>query len=382
MLAPSIIRTSRQSTTSKKPPTARDCMELVEGETLADRIARGPIPVDEALPIAKQIAEALEAAHEQGIIHRDLKPANIKVTPNGDVKVLDFGLAKLAESAGSGQQAAGSPLSLSPTITSPALMTGVGVLLGTAAYMAPEQARGKTVDKRADIWAFGAVLYEMLTGQRVFAGEDVSDTLANVLKSKLDWTRLPSELPPSIAKLLRLCLQKDVKKRRQSAGDVRVDLDDALAEPLAGTPVRSARYSDCRGSRGAGGAAFAMFTVRYLGEAPSPSSSEMRLQINTPLTSSPLQFSLSPDGLKLAFVASGDGAERLWLRALDKTDAQPMAGTEGAQYPFWSPDSRSIGFFASGKLYRIDSAGGTPQALANAPAAVEPRRRHVLHQRT
>src|SRR6266545_4776078 len=171
-------------------------MELVEGEDLAHRIARGMIPIDEALPIAKQIAEALEAAHEQGIIHRDLKPANIKVRADGTVKVLDFGLAKLTEAAASG--ARGADVTMSPTITSPAMMTGVGVLLGTAAYMSPEQAKGREADKRSDLWAFGCVLYEMLTGKRPFDGEDVSDTLANVLKIDPDWSVLPSEIPPAI----------------------------------------------------------------------------------------------------------------------------------------------------------------------------------------
>src|ERR1051326_7926593 len=181
-------------------------MELVEGETLADRIGRGPIPVDEALPIAKQIAEALEAAHEQGIIHRDLKPANIKLTPSGSVKVLDFGLAKLNDSNVSNVP---NVLSMSPTITSPALRTGVGVLLGTAAYMSPEQAKGKAADKRSDMWAFGCVLYEMLTGRRAFGGDDVSETLASVLAREPDWTVLPTTVPSPIRTLLRRCLEKD-----------------------------------------------------------------------------------------------------------------------------------------------------------------------------
>ena len=185
-------------------------MELVEGEDLSQRIARGPIPIDEALPIAKQIAEALEAAHEQGIIHRDLKPANIKLRPDGTVKVLDFGLAKLAHV---GATAGPSDVTASPTITSPAMMTGVGVLLGTAAYMSPEQAKGREADKRSDIWAFGCVLYEMLTGKRPFDGEDVSDTLANVLKIEPDWSALPSAIPPAIRTLLQSCLTKDRRRR-------------------------------------------------------------------------------------------------------------------------------------------------------------------------
>src|SRR5262245_49028659 len=192
-------------------------MELVEGETLADRIARGPIPVDEALPIAKQIAQALEAAHEQGIIHRDLKPANIKVRPDGAVKVLDFGLAKLNE-----PNAATFPnATLSPTITSPALMSGVGVLLGTAAYMSPEQAKGRPADKRSDIWAFGCVFYEMLTGKRAFDGEDVADTLAFVLSREPDWAALPANVSPAIKALLRHCLLRD---RRERVSDIAAPL--------------------------------------------------------------------------------------------------------------------------------------------------------------
>ena len=199
-------------------------MELVEGPTLADRITHGPIPVDEALPMAKQIAEALEAAHEQGIIHRDLKPANIKVRPDGTVKVLDFGLAKALEPAG----AISPSLSQSPTITSPAMMTGVGVLLGTAAYMSPEQARGKVVDKRTDIWAFGCVLYEMLTGQRAFPGEDVTDTLAAVVRSEPQWDALPDTISPSLRVFVRRCLHKDVKQRVGDIRDVRLALEGAF----------------------------------------------------------------------------------------------------------------------------------------------------------
>src|SRR5215475_11198359 len=184
-------------------------LELVEGPTLADRIAKGPIPLEEALPIAKLIAVALEAAHEQGIIHRDLKPANIKLRDDGTVKVLDFGLAKAMEPL----SAISPALTASPTITTPAQMTGVGMILGTAAYMSPEQAKGRLADKRSDIWAFGCVLYEMLTGKRAFEGEDVSDTLAAVLRGEPDWTALPSNTPMAVRTLLRRCLQKDPQKR-------------------------------------------------------------------------------------------------------------------------------------------------------------------------
>ena len=211
----------------KTPDFTALVMELVEGEDLSQRIARGAIPLDEALPIAKQIADALEAAHEQGIIHRDLKPANIKVREDGTVKVLDFGLAKLVEAPGAGASAAG--LSQSPTITSPAMMTGAGMILGTAAYMSPEQARGKTVDKRADIWAFGCVVFEMLSGQRPFEGELISDVLASVLKTDPNWRALPVDTPTALQRLLRRCLEKDPRRRLQAIGEARVQIDDLLS---------------------------------------------------------------------------------------------------------------------------------------------------------
>ncbi len=200
-------------------------MELIEGDDLSQRIARGAIPLDEALPIAKQIADALEAAHEQGIIHRDLKPANIKLRSDGTVKVLDFGLAKALEPA----SAASANVTASPTITSPAMMTGVGVILGTAAYMAPEQAKGRPADKRADIWALGCVLYEMVTGQRAFSGEDVAETLAHILTKEPDWTALPASTPTPIRRLLRRCLEKDRRRRLADAADARLEMDEALA---------------------------------------------------------------------------------------------------------------------------------------------------------
>jgi serine/threonine protein kinase len=211
-------------------------MELVEGPTLADRIAQGPIPIDEALAIAKQIAEALEAAHEQNIIHRDLKPANIKLRSDGTVKVLDFGLPKALEPT----SAAGVDATASPTITSPAIMTGVGMLLGTAAYMSPEQARGKAVDKRTDIWAFGCVLYEMVTGQRAFGGQEVSDTLAAILKERPDWNALPAELPRSVRVTLVRCLAKDTNKRWHHIADVRLEIEASINE----SPSRAVSFAD------------------------------------------------------------------------------------------------------------------------------------------
>ncbi|HXG89163.1 MAG TPA: protein kinase [Vicinamibacterales bacterium] len=351
-------------------------MELVEGEDLSQRIARGAIPLDEAWPIARQIAEAVEAAHEQGIIHRDLKPANIKVRPDGTVKVLDFGLAKALEpTAASSATAANSPtLSLHAT--------QAGMILGTAAYMAPEQARGRPVDKRADVWAFGAVLYEMLTGARAFAGEDITDTIVAVMSKEPDWGRLPAGTPSRVRGLIRRCLEKDVKRRLQAIGEARIHLGDLVSgarDPGAdeALPTRAtATPSSSRGTRLAwvvaavallAAAGLAVPAVRYLREAPPAAPPATRTEITTPVGGDPLSFALSPDGTQIVFVAAGDGAPRLWLRSLSTTTAQPLAGTEGAAYPFWSPDSRSVAFFADGQLKRLDLGGGAPRALAAAP---------------
>jgi serine/threonine protein kinase len=341
-------------------------MELVPGQTLAERIGRGPLGLDEVLGIARQIAEALEAAHDKGIIHRDLKPANVKIAPDGQVKVLDFGLAKLAAEEA---EAAGEQLADAPTVTAPA--TSPGIILGTAAYMAPEQATGLPVDRRADLFAFGCVLYEMLTGRPAFEGESVPDILSRVLQRDPDWTCMPSSVTPAMFHLLRLCLEKDPKKRRQSAGDVRIDLEHAPAA-LEATPTlvrdRGSRLARLAWIAGTVTliAALAIPATRYLRESAPP---EMRLQIVTPPSRQPLYFALSPDGRYVVFASSGlwSGApDRLYLRALDTTDTKPIAGIEEARLPFWSPDSRSVGFFASRKLYRIDIAGGPAQALASA----------------
>ena len=335
-------------------------LELVEGDDLSQRIARGALPFVDALLIAKQVAYALEAAHEQGIIHRDLKPANIKVRPDGMVKVLDFGLAKGIESA---------PGSLASAIATAPAVTTDGIVLGTPAYMSPEQARGHVVDRRTDIWAFGCVLYEMLTGHPAFGGGDSAGVLARVLEREPDWTRL-ADVPQSVRRLLRACMEKSTKDRRQAAGDLRIDIDQILSEPLTERSVRPRRRVHVAWLAVAGAllAVLAIPAFRSLSDTRMAATPlEMRLQIVTPSTRAPFQFALSPDGRHLVFVASGDGPQRLWLRALDRTDARPIAGTDGAQYPFWSADSRSIGFFASSKLYRIDIAGGAPRVLANAP---------------
>lgn len=336
-------------------------MELVGGETLEGRLKRGAIPVPEALRVAIQIAMALEAAHERGIVHRDLKPANVKVLPNGTVKVLDFGLAKTTENSRGNAN-------LSNSHTLGGMATNAGVILGTAAYMSPEQARGETVDHRSDIFSFGCVLYEMLAGGRAFDGTTVSDLLASILAREPDTSRLPANLSPKVRVLLLRCLSKDAKQRWQAIGDVRFELEhveDAGVLTAAATPSRQkARLAWI--VAGAAALITATLTVPTLRHFRETSPPEMRVEINTPSTSSPLEFALSPDGRHIVFVASGGGPQRLWLRALDKIDAQPIAGTDGASYPFWSADSRSIGFNASGKLYRIDLSGGPRQFLANA----------------
>jgi serine/threonine protein kinase len=339
-------------------------LELVEGPTLAERIALGPIPIGETLQIARQITDALEAAHEQGIVHRDLKPSNIKLRADGAVKVLDFGLAKALEP----MSAAGVDVTGSPTITTPA-MTGVGVILGTAAYMSPEQAKGRAADRRSDVWSFGCVIFEMLTGRRAFDGEDVSDTLATVLKDEPAWQHLPPSTPDSIQVLLRRCLQKDRKNRLRDVGDARLEIDAAISQPAD----RGASSRQPAIERLVLLAALAVATViagwsMMRGPRPSPSSPELRVDIATPSTRDPVSLAISPDGRRIVFAATTDGRSRLWLRSLDATAARPLTGTEDGRFPFWSPDSRSIGFFAlDDKLKRIDVNGGAIGDLAGAP---------------
>jgi len=337
-------------------------LELVEGETLADRLARGPIPIVEALVIATQIVEALEAAHEKGVVHRDLKPANVKITPDGKIKVLDFGLAKALEGT-----VAGATLSNSPTLVTVA--SGPGMILGTAAYMSPEQARGREIDRTTDVWAFGCVLYEMLTARAVFEGETSGEILGGIFKVEPDWSRLPKDTPAAIRKLLRRCLQKERKQRLHDIADARIEIDDVGKEPpdtISSPRIQSRWTLTWIGAALFFALAFAVAVglpyFRMAAEAP-----EMRTDIVTPATEDPMSFALSPDSKRLAFVASGDGQTRLWLRSLDSAEARPLPGTEGAKYPFWSPDSRSIGFFAGGRLKRIDISGAVPQTLAEAP---------------
>jgi serine/threonine protein kinase/Tol biopolymer transport system component len=352
-------------------------LELVEGEDLAQRIARGPIPLDEALPIARQIAEALEAAHDHGIIHRDLKPANIKVRPDGTVKVLDFGLAKAIET-GSGPRAPGSAdLANSPTLSIHA--TAAGLILGTAAYMSPEQAAGKAVDKRSDLWAFGVVLMEMLTARQVFAGESVSHVLAAVLKDHPDWTALPAETPVAIHRLLRRCLEKDRKRRLPDAAIARLEIDDTLSlvsDNDAASAIGSRRPAPGRrpwvawsvaAVFAAVAAAFAA-SIAFRTAPIDPPAYRSTILVHEDLNSRPPsnRFALSPDGRRLAYVARTPKGPVLMLRTLEDADGRALAGTEGASGPFWSPDSRFVAFTAAGKLKKVDAMGGTPVIISDA----------------
>ncbi len=320
-------------------------MELVDGETLADLIARGPVPADQALPIARQIAGALEAAHDAGIIHRDLKPANIKVRPDGTVKVLDFGLAKALDPVASAPAVS---VQNSPTVTSP-MMTGRGIILGTAAYMAPEQARGRAVDKRADIWAFGVVLYEMLTGERAFKGDDPSDVIAAVLRQDIDWTRLPPSTPPSIRRLLERCLERDPTRRLRDIGDARIEIDEALKSPRAEAPESTAGAA--RRWRGLVAAVVATAIVAGIAGAIA-----VRSFFDTPAPLTVTRFSLVPPpgqlfrGLGRALDISRDGAQiayatndGIYLRSMSSLDTRRISeGFQTGINPTFSPDGQTV----------------------------------------
>jgi serine/threonine-protein kinase len=350
-------------------------MELVEGPTLADRVAQGPIPLAEVLPIAKQIADGLEAAHEQGIIHRDLKPANIKVRDDGTVKVLDFGLAKALDPTASSSAEA----MRSPTLSVHA--TQAGILLGTAAYMSPEQARGKVVDRRTDIWAFGVVVFEIVTGQRLFGGETISDTLASVLKTDPNWSALPATVPPDLRRLLRRCLEKDPKRRLQAIGDARIQIEDLLSGApeesiAAGFPRPLRPHERALPWAVAGALAFALVLVLWAPwrkslQVPAPLRLNAELGTDLSLTIGPGAAAiLSPDGAVVAFVAqrSGGGSPQLYVRHLNQLQATPLSGTDDVESPFFSPDGQWIAFFAGGKLKKISVTGGAAVTLCDAPA--------------
>ena len=336
-------------------------LEFVDGETIHEKLTAGPIPVEEALEIARQIADALGAAHERGIVHRDLKPANVKITPDGQVKVLDFGLAKTLDQAVA-------DMSHSPTLAGS--MTGAGIILGTSGYISPEQIKGKTADARSDIWSFGIVLYEMLTGKAPFEGETIMEMLSAVLKGEPDWSALPAKTPPAIRSLLRRCLQKDRTRRLRDIADARFQIEEVLSEPVhvgsaIVTQVASRRWPLWLLALPAAIIVSVVATGLYF-QATRPEQPETRLQIVTPPTSSFPSFAISPDGRKLVFDSVSEGKNQLWLRSLESETPRPLAGTENASFPFWAPDSEQFGFFADGKLKRIDINGGAAQTISDA----------------
>ena len=348
-------------------------MELIDGPTLADRITGGPIPCEEVLPVAKQIADALEYAHERGIVHRDLKPANIKLTADGLVKVLDFGLAKAIA-----VEPQAMALSNSPTLSLAA--TQAGVILGTAAYMSPEQAKGKTVDRRADIWAFGVVVYEMLTGNTMFAGETASEIMAQVIMKEPDWTALPAATPERLRELLRRCLTKDPRSRLRDIGDARIALEELIAHPEPQVPVeiQSSKPAFRQGSRlpwivAATLALILAVIVWAPWRTPPPAPAVARLTVEVGadvslVTGTGAAAFLSPDGKVLAFLAAQAPGQRaqIYLRRLDQLQALPLAGTEGARNAFFSTDGQWIGFFADRKLKKISVNGGSAVTLCDA----------------
>ena len=358
-------------------------LELVEGPTLADRIAKGPIPLDEALPIAKQIAEALEAAHEAGVIHRDLKPANIKVRDDGTVKVLDFGLAKALDPNPEGDP------SDSPTLT--AAVTQMGVIMGTAAYMSPEQAAGQTSDKRSDIWSFGVVLFEMLTGQRLFTGETVSHVLAAVLRADPDWNTLPKYAPTPIARLLRRCLERNPKRRLHGIGEARFVIEEGATALLSGEVAIAAAVRPGVWQRHVPltSGALALVIVGLMtfwfgwrlnrptaigGAEAFPTRTTLDLVEAAPLAfdavasggiDSPL-LEISPDGITVVYVGQAEGESRLYVRRLDSFDVRPLEGTEGAIHPFFSPDGEAVGFLTNDKVKTVSLSGGSARVLCDA----------------
>ena len=391
-------------------------MELVEGPTLEEKLRHGSglmadgygprrsstigdqpsaishlpsagLPMDEALSIARQICEALEAAHEKGIIHRDLKPANIKVREDGTVKVLDFGLAKALGPAEAGHYVPGAAgaggvrlqpdLANSPTLTSPAMMTGAGVILGTAAYMSPEQARGKSVDAHTDLWAFGCVLYEMLTGQRAFPGDSVTDTLSAVVSSDPAWEALPQTTPAAVRRLLRRCLMKDRKQRLASASDARLEIEDALS-PTASTATQTHPHTPRRSALlfavglGAGliaaAGAFMLWSTTSRPSTAAPAVTRLVIQppTGTQIMGGHREIAVSADGRQMAFIARGAAEQHIYVRRLDDLESHQVAGTEGARDLAFSPDGRWLAFHSGNKIRKVSLSGGSPTVLADA----------------
>jgi Tol biopolymer transport system component len=354
-------------------------LELVEGPTLDERIAQGPLPVDDAVGIARQIAEALEYAHERGVVHRDLKPANVKLSPDGRVKVLDFGLAKAIAADPAGR----SDSAISPTITS--LGTVAGMVLGTAAYMAPEQARGVGVDRRADIWSFGVVLWEMLTGKRLFDDATVSDTLAAVLRAPIEWSELPPATPPGLVRLLKRCLERDHKKRLRDIGEARIALEGdgnllSQAETVGGPgsdASHAPKHSMLRTIVWAAAAvvvALSAVAIAGLLRKPAGEQPVMRFQVATDAKLTAMTWPrISPDGKTIAFLGrDASGKTSIWIRPLNAFTPYQLADTEGAARPFWSPDSRYVAYFVSrSQLKKAPVAGGPPQLIAEADGGAD-----------
>jgi serine/threonine protein kinase len=348
-------------------------LELVEGETLADRLRRGPLPLEEALTVARQIAEALELAHEKGIVHRDVKPANVKLAPDGTVKVLDFGLAKIVAGDRPG-------LDLSQVPTAIGDVTHEGVIVGTAAYMSPEQARGKPVDKRTDIWAFGCVFYEMLTGKAAFPGDTISDVISSILGREPEWETLPAKTPTGIRRLLRRALEKDRQERLPDIGVVRLEIKEALTPPSATVfdevhvPRRGRKRVITYVFAAVSSAVAIAFGVLLLRSAPADDRPPMRFSVVPPpnaTLSTSTSPAVSPDGRRIAFSATRAGTSLLWIRELDALDAQPLPGTDLGTSPFWSPDSRTLAFFSGGVLQTIDASGGPARKVCDCPGMVE-----------
>jgi serine/threonine protein kinase len=339
-------------------------MEFVEGETLAERLSRGPLAFEETLEICRQVAEGLEGAHEKGIIHRDLKPANIKITPEGKVKILDFGLAKAFRD----EPSAVDP-SQSPTITDQ--MTRLGVIMGTAAYMSPEQAKGKQVDKRADIWAFGCILYECLTGKRAFGGETITETMASILKGEPDWADLPVSDPSHISVLLHRCLRKDPRERIRDIGDARIEIEEVLRSPAE--PTKKNRrigllFAALALAFGAGAILVGAIARLWLAP-PSPTPRVVRFTIQLPISRQLESISLSPDGRKLAYTGTEAGQSRIYVRSFDSGSDVPLTGTEGARAPFFSPEGNQVGFFVRNVVMKVPVAGGEPTTMWQLPEA-------------